>query len=209
MTDPPRWLRGLEPATSPRGEDVTNPLTGPHTEIPLPPVEEGIGLRRLYAFGARVIGAGLSLTDLQLTVEWSQFQDCHFTQRVRPVLNAQGIAAQGSFAITPSTYRGCTFERVRFNMLSGFNLGRALFEGCTFVNCRWEGHFAHDAWLVNNRFVGPMNGCAWFGGGVDGANLIDGNDFTDTRFTTNVAFRDRFPIAAQQWPPGYRPLVDD
>lgn len=42
-----------------------------------------------------------------------------------------------------------------------------------------------------------MNGCAWFGGGVDGANLIEGNDFTSTRFTTNVTFRDRFPIAAQ------------
>jgi hypothetical protein len=22
-----------------------------------------------------------------------------------------------------------------------------------------KGHFAHDAWLVNNRFVGKMNGC--------------------------------------------------
>ena len=87
-------------------------------------------------------------------------------------------------------------------MLSGFSLGRALFEGCTFVNCRWEGHFAHDGWLVDNRFLGPMNGCAWYGHGVDGANLIEGNDFTAVRFTSNVAFRDGFPITAQRGQPG-------
>ena len=66
-----------------------------------------------------------------------------------------------------------------------------------------------DGWLVDNRFLGPMNGCAWYGHGVDGANLIEGNDFTAVRFTSNVAFRDGFPITAQQWPAGYRPLVDD
>ena len=209
MTDPARWMRGLQPATGPRGQDVENLLTGSHTGIALPPVEEGIGLRRLYAFDARITGARLVLDDLHLTVESSKFEDCHFRQRTRPVLNAYGIAAQGSFANTPSRYRGCTFERVRFKMLSGFSLGRALFEGCTFVNCRWEGHFAHDGWLVDNRFLGPMNGCAWYGHGVDGANLIEGNDFTVVRFTSNVAFRDGFPITAQQWPAGYRPLVDD
>ena len=153
-------------------------------------------------FDARVSGATLALSDINLTVEWSQFEDCHFTQQVRPVLNAHGIAAQDSFAIAPSIYRRCTFERVRFNMLSGFSLGRAVFEGCTFVHCRWEGHFAHDAWLVDNRFLGRMNGCAWYGHGQDGTNLIAGNDFTATRFTTNVAFRDGFPIDAQAGPTG-------
>ena len=209
MTDPHWWARGLAPAMTPRGEDAADWLTGPHTAIPLPPVEDGTGLRRLYVFDARVTGGQLVLTDIHLTVEWSQFEDCHFTQKVRPVLNGQGIAAQGGFAITPSLYRRCTFERVRFNMLSGFSLGRAVFEGCTFVNCRWEGHFAHDAWLVDNRFLGPMNGCAWYGHGQDGTNLIAGNDFTASGFTTNVAFRDGFPIDAQAWPAGYHPLVDD
>ena len=209
MTDPNWWWRGLEPATEPRGEDVADRLTGPRTEILLPPVEDGTGLRRLYVFDARVSGATLALTDINLTVEWSQFEGCHFTQKVRPVLNAQGIAAQGSFAIAPSIYRRCTFERVRFNMLSGFNLGRAVFEGCTFDHCRWEGHFAHDAWLVDNRFLGRMNGCAWYGHGRAGTNLIAGNDFTATGFTTNVAFREGFPSGAQAWPDGYHPLVDD
>jgi hypothetical protein len=92
-------------------------------------------------------------------------------------------------------------------------MGRALFDGCTFVNCRWEGHFAHDAWLVENRFVGRMNGCAWFGvgggPGLDGSpNVVRGNDFTETRFTTNVGWRREFPIAEQLWPEAFSPLVD-
>ena len=61
MTDPARWMRGLQPATGPRGQDVENLLTGSHTGIALPPVEEGIGLRRLYAFDARIAGARLVL----------------------------------------------------------------------------------------------------------------------------------------------------
>lgn len=203
------WWRGSEPARHPRGEDLEYVLTGPHTEIILPPVQEGIGLRRLHAFDARVVGAHVALTDLQLTVEWSQFTDCRFTQTLRPVLNRYGIAAQGSLAISPSIYRGCTFERVRFKTLDGFILGHATYQDCTFVNCRWEGHFANDAWLVDNRFLGTMNGCVWYGRGHSAPNLIEGNDFTGTRFTTNVSFRGDFPIESQRWPAGYQPLVDD
>jgi hypothetical protein len=205
----PRWWRGREPARRPRGEDIEHLLTGAHTQIPLPPVEDGIGLRRLYAFQAQVAGVEVALTDVHLTVEWSAFTDCRFTQALRPVRNEHGIAAQGCLAISPSLYRGCTFERIRFKTLDGFTLGHATFQNCTFLNCRWDGHFATDAWLVGNRFLGAMNGCVWFGHGPEGRNVIEGNDFTGTRFTTNVAFRGDFPLHTQRWPAGYQPLVDD
>lgn len=88
-------------------------------------------------------------------------------------------------------------------------MSRATFEDCTFVNCRWEGHFANDAWLINNRFIGKMNGCVWFGAGDVGRNVIAGNNFSETIFTTNVAFRNAFPVDDQTWPDGYEPLEDD
>ena len=161
-------------------------------------------------FDARVTGVQLALTDIHLTVEWSQFDDCHFTQRVRPVLNAQGIAAQGSFAITPSIYRRCTFERVRFNMLSGFSLGRAVFEGCTFVNCRLGGP------LRPRRLAGRQpvpRSDEW----LRLVRARPGRDQPHRRqrlrrnrvHAPTTAFRDGFPIDAQAWPDGYRPLVDD
>jgi hypothetical protein len=99
-------------------------------------VDDRDGLRDLYVFDARVTGADLAMNDVRLTVEWSEFEYCHFTQKVRPVLNEHGFAAQGSFANNPAVYRNCTFERVRFKILGGFSMGQALFEGCTFLKCR-------------------------------------------------------------------------
>jgi len=130
------------------------------------------------------------------------------------VLNEHGVAAQGSFGNRPSIYRNCTFDRVRFKALGGFSMLSARFEDCTFLNCRWEGHFANDADLVNCTFIGRMNGCAWFGHGTtpDGTtkrrNVIHGNDFTRTQFTDNVGWRLGFPISDQTWPEGFSPLID-
>jgi hypothetical protein len=110
-------------------------------------------------------------------------------------------------------YRNCTFDRIRFKALSGFSMLSARFEDCTFVNCRWEGHFAKDADLVNCTFIGRMNGCVWFGEGTGPdrtkrRNVIHGNDFTQTQFTDNVGWRSGFPISEQMWPDGYVPRID-
>ena len=122
--------------------------------------------------------------------------------------NEHGFAAQGSFANSPAFYRDCVFERVRFKQLGGFSLSRGWFQNCAFINCRWDGHFATKASLVDCTFSGPINGCAWSGRSEDGTNTIRGNDFTAVRFTDNVAWRDSFPVEDQRWPKGYRPLVD-
>ena len=123
-----------------------------------------------------------------------------------------GFAAQGSLGNSPALYSGCTFERIRFKTLGGFSLGRARFEDCTFLNCRWEGHLAQHADLVGNRFIGPMSGCVRLGndqaGDGAGPTTIQGNDFSETRFTPNVAWRSRFPLDAQRWPAGFVPVID-
>jgi len=146
-------------------------------------------------------------------VAWSEFDGCTFHQRVRPVLNESGFAAQGSFGNAPAIYRSCTFERVRFKGLGGFSLSQARFEDCTFLNCRWDGHFAHSADLIRCRFVGRMNGCVWFGDDVRDTpgkpfrrNEIVDNDFTETLFTDNVDWRFNYPAEAQLFPTGYRPV---
>ncbi len=175
-----------------------------------------LSLARLYFFRAAVTDVELWLNDVHLAVQWSEFDGCHFRQRVRPVLNSEGIAAQGTFATRPAVYRNCTFERVRFKGMGGFSMGVARFENCTFLNCRWEGHFAHDADLIDNRFIGRMNGCVWFGRsepasdvGAARRNVIHGNDFTETAFTSNVGWRFDFPLQDQRWPEGFVPIVDD
>lgn len=208
MESTPAWWRGHVPPLSTRrlGTEVQS---GSIREFSLPPVQDGLGLRDLHVVAAVVEGAALSLNDVQLTVEWSEFRGCRFTQAVKPVLNDYGIAAQGSFGITPAIYRDCTFSRVRFKQLGGFMLGHATFENCEFVDCRWEGHFAHDAWLLNNIFVGKVTGCVWFGRGSDGVNRIEGNDFTRAMLTANTGFRDGFPVDAQTWPPGFQPTPEE
>ncbi len=209
MASEPAWWRGEKPAAEPRGSALDEVQRGEFSEFAVAPVVAGIGLREVNVFDARVTGADLALTDLHLKVEWSEFNDCRFHQKARPVLNEYGIAAQGSFGNSPAIFRNCTFEGVRFKLLGGFSMSRATFEDCTFVNCRWEGHFANDAWLINNRFIGKMNGCVWFGAGDVGRNVIAGNNFSETIFTTNVAFRNAFPVDDQTWPDGYEPLEDD
>jgi len=195
------------------GRPLTVPTTGELSVVPLPPPRAPGDLRPLHFFKAHVSGASIEMNELHLFTEWSTFEDCHFTQRLKPILNEFGTAAQGSLGNRPTLYRNCTFERVRFKLMGGFSMGHALFENCTFLKCRWEGNFAYDAWLVNNRFVGKMNGCVWFGRGGQGPdgdlNLIRGNDFTETQFTPNVGWRDDFPIRDQLWPEDYTPRVRD
>jgi len=213
MSRKPEWWRGQSP---PRlAQDPTSAgkaISGSVTTMDLDAIAPGgSGLRPVYFFRATVTGVQLSLNDVSLLVQWSGFQNCHFGQRVRPVLNDSGFAAQGSFANRPAVYQGCTFDRVRFKTLGGFNTGAGRFENCTFVNCRWEGHFAYDADLISCRFIGRMNGCVWGGTGLDSErrNVITGNDFTEVKFTDNVGWRRDFPVADQVWPEDFVPRVDD
>lgn len=216
VTGDPEWWRGAKPPDDVPSQWLSSRdecITGSHLGMLETPEPDSTGLRRLTFFRARVRGVELSLNDAHLTVAWSEFEQCHFRQRVRPVTNGQGFAAQGSLGAGPASYRGCTFERVRFKGMGGFSLGRARFEDCTFVNCRWEGHFAHDADLVDCTFIGRMNGCVWFGHGRDHdgsrrANVLRGNDFRQTDFTDNVGWRSDFPIREQSWPVGFTPHVD-
>ncbi|MGD8201296.1 hypothetical protein ACQE98_11590 [Ornithinimicrobium sp. W1679] len=217
MTDVPDWWRGqVPPGRPPDGLSPRELVTGSVSAVGSSGLILSTPLRRLHFYRATVVGVDLWLTDVHLAVEWSEFHDCRFRQRVRPVLDPDGCAAQGSFGNSPALYRGCTFERVRFKTLGGFSLGNARFEACTFVDCRWEGHFADATDLVDNRFVGRMNGCAWVGRSRSDnryrhgrRNVIHGNDFTQTRFTDNVGWRQDFPLEAQRWPAGFAPLVDD
>lgn len=201
----PDWWRRETPSVAPRGVPGAGLVTGVVEELPCAEPNPVTGLRHQYFFSARVLDTRIDLDDFSLTVEWSEFSDVHFTQRARPVTNEQGFSAQGSFGNSPAYYRNCTFEGVRFKQLGGFTLSRGWFEGCTFINCRWEGHFAKSASLVDCTFAGRMNGCAWFGGSERGPNVHRGNDFSAVRFTDNVAWRSSFPLQDQKWPEGYAP----
>lgn len=163
------------------------------------------GLRGVRLFRARLVREDLDLTDLHLHVRWSELEDCRISQRVRPVLNEHGMAAQGSLGAAPSVYRRCTFTRVRFKTAGGFSLGQARFEECRFESCRWEGAFAHAADLLDCTFTGRMNGCVWFGEDrrTGRRNEVRGNDFSGVDFTGNVGWRADFPFAEQAWPEGY------
>lgn len=212
-SDFPDWWRGRR---APDACDWERPVfRGPLLTLDLetaPLLDEDTGLGELRFFRARARGLEVSLTDVHLSVGWSEFDGCTFRQRVKPVLNQAGIAAQGSFGSHPSIYRSCTFEQIRFKLLGGFTLGEARFEDCTFVNCRWEGSFAHSADFVRCRFVGKMNGCVWFGDDPmrpdqqPRRNEIVGNDFTETVFTDNVDWRFNYPADDQLFPSGYKPV---
>ncbi|WP_460938121.1 hypothetical protein [Phycicoccus ginsengisoli] len=164
---------------------------------------------------ARAQGLTIALDDRQLLVSWSEFDDCTFTQRLGGrVLNASGEAAQGTFGWTngPSLYRRCRFVGVRFKALGGFGMGAATFEDCVFDRCRFNGHFADTADLVDCRFLGRIDGCAWYGSGPESEggrrNDIRGNDFTEAHITANVGWRGGFDLGAQRWPQGFVPTVD-
>ena len=150
-----------------------------------------------------------------ITTAASRFRAWSMGRAVQSLLVADeleyGFAAQGSFANRPAIYRDCLFERVRFKTLGGFVTGAGRFENCTFVNCRWEGHFAYGADLIRCRFIGRMNGCVWGGTdlGTQRRSVITGNDFTEAKFSDNVAWRRKFPVTDQIWPDGRIPRVDD
>lgn len=212
----PAWWRGQSPPTSLPEEWRASRrrwIVGSHSGSLDESNPSNSGLRDMSFFRADVRNAEVRLDDVHLTATWSKFEGYTFRQRARPVLNEHGIAAQGAFGNRPSIYRHCTFERIRFKTLGGFSMLSARFEDCVFINCRWEGHFAHDADLVNSRFIGKMNGCVWFGHGTqpDGTprtNILRGNDFTQSRITANVAWRSGFPSEGQVWPEGFVPLMD-
>jgi hypothetical protein len=63
------------------------------------------GSRPLYFFRASVSDLELWLNDVHLAVEWSDFNNCHFRERAKPVVNEHGFSAQGSFANSPAVYR--------------------------------------------------------------------------------------------------------
>lgn len=182
-------------------------MTGRVDAVPVGELDQH-GSRRIYFFAAAASNTDLSLNDVHLSVEWSEFDACHFRQSVKPITNSHGFAAQGSLGNSPAVYRNCVFERVRFKQLGGFNLGRGWFENCHFINCRWEGHFATNAYLVDCTFAGKMNGCAWFGESNQELNEVRNNDFSAVQFTDNVGWRRSFPVSQQIWPAGYKPQVD-
>lgn len=209
------WWRGASPSVEPRGRVSSESLiTGRVVRIDGVTTTLVDPLQHLYFFSAQVSGVEIWLTGVQLTVEWSEFDGCHFRQRRRPVLNSGGVAAQGCFGNSPAVYRSCIFEGVRFKTLGGFTTGRATFEGCTFLNCRWEGHFAYETQLIGCRFLGRMDGCVWGGESHATAdeparrNLITGNDFSRAGLTDNVGWRAAFPLSSQVWPTGYIPVAD-
>jgi hypothetical protein len=39
--------------------------------------------------------------------------------------------------------------------------------------------------------------------------VITGNDFTEAKFSDDVAWRRKFPVTDQIWPEGFIPRVDD
>lgn len=215
MTSEPEWWRGVAPPERPPADwGHYDWIIGRHARALDAPVQIHSGLRTLRFVRAELRDIDVALTDAHLSVAWSEFDRCTFRQRVRPVLNEYGVAAQGSFGIRPSVYRDCVFEKVRFKQLGGFSMSAARFERCTFVDCRWEGHFAQEADLVDNTFIGRMNGCVWLGhgkeeGGKSRKNVIQGNDFTQTRFTDNVGWRLEFPIGDQSWPADYTATPKD
>ena len=204
----PDWWRGETPSGAPRGVPGPGLVSGAVEELPWVEIDPVSGLRRRYFFSAAVSDTFLCLDNVGLTVEWSEFTNVHFRQKNRPITNELGLSAQGSFGNSPAYYRNCVFEGVRFKQLGGFTLSRGWFEGCKFINCRWEGHFAMSASLVDCSFSGRMNGCAWFGDSERGPNIHRGNDYSAVQFTDNVAWRYSFPVADQKWPEGYVPLLD-
>lgn len=174
-----------------------------------PPTLQSLGFEQAQASGLTI-----SLDDRHLLCAWSEFDECTFKQRRSGrVLNAEGAAAQGSFGNRPSIYRRCRFVGVRFKSLGGYTMGQARFEECVFDRCRFDGYIHQDADLIDCRFTGKMDGCVWNGASspYEGGrrNVIHGNDFSEAVIGPNVAWRQDFDFAAQRWPDGFEPVVDD
>ncbi len=187
-------------------------LTGNVTTIDLAavPLANPASLRSIRFHQADVRDLTLRLDEVHLDCQWSSFADCTFTQRSRR-LHRDGFEPQGSFGGRPSVYRRCRFVGVRFRLRAGFGVGEARFEDCVFERCRFEEHFSLQADYLDCRFVGPMKMAVFFGSDpkTGRRNDIAGNDFTQARFTDNIAWRGGFPLQQQNWPVDYTPLVDD
>ncbi|GAA1479437.1 hypothetical protein GCM10009623_38830 [Nocardioides aestuarii] len=170
-------------------------------------------LQELDLRGVRARDETIALDWRHLLVVGASFDGCTFSQRRSgPVLTTGGVAAQGSLGATggPSVYRRCRFVGVRFKTLGGFSLGAARFEDCAFERCRWNGHFHHDADLVDCTFAGPMDGCVWQGRSPSGRrNAVTGNDFTGAVIGENVGWRSGLDLDAQRWPEDYTPVLGD
>jgi hypothetical protein len=167
--------------------------------------------RRAVAFDkADVAGIEITLDELDLGAAWSSFERCTFRQRNRRLHKDRSEPPpQGSFAHRPCLYTRCHFIGVRFR-IGGFTPGQARFEECTFERCRWESTFSFDADYVRCRFLGRIRTAVFYGTSPESgrANEIVANDFTRADID-NVAWRANFPVALQQWPDGYQPLIDD
>ena len=211
----PAWWRGTTPSSMPvypgfirlHGELAQEDLP---TFADRPPDLQGLLIDQAHAQDLTI-----SLDDRRVVACWSEFEGCTFTQRRGgPVLNASGAAAQGTLGWVngPSVYRGCSFVGVRFKGLGGFTMGAATFEDCLFDQCRFNGHFAYVADLIDCRFVGDVDGCVWYGtapkdnGGR--RNNIRGNDFIEASVSPNVGWRGDFDMRAQRWPDAFVPTVD-
>jgi hypothetical protein len=185
---------------------------GPVTAVDLAtvPLTSPDGLRNVLFDRAAVHALTLPLDEVHLDCQWSSFDGCTFTQRSRR-LHRDGFEPQGSFGSRPSLYRDCRFVGVRFRLRAGFGVGEARFENCVFERCRFEEHFSDRADYVGCRFIGPVKMAVFFGCDPQSGrrNDITGNDFTQARFTDNVAWRRDFPLQHQHWPTGFTPLVDD
>lgn len=208
---PPAWWRATAPIDLPAygALQLQGQVDGPDLEAA--PVDGHSGLRRLHLHRASLLGIAVPLDRMQLTVTWSEFDKCAFTQKSGRVLSEHGTAAQGSLGARPSMYRNCVFRGVRFKSLGGFSMGASRFENCTFIRCKFNGHSATEADLVNCRFVGKIDGCNWYstapGHKYQGGRLneIVDNDFSRATLSDNIGWLGQFDIDAQTWPPGATP----
>ena len=164
-----------------------------------------------YAFdGAVARQARFDLTDVHLTVQNSQFDECAFRQLRRPA--SDGTWGQGSLARRVSVYRGCTFEGVRFRAREGFSVGVARFEQCTFQQCDFGEHFSFCADYIECVFVGPVQRAVFYGAAPDGhscdgkVNVFQGNDFAEAELV-DVGFRGGVDLGAQRWTDGLDPTA--
>lgn len=212
----PGWLRETSPVPVPVWPGFVH-LRGEIAQGDIPDFSHRPSdLQGLVIEQGHAQGLTIALDDRHLLACRSAFDDCTFTQRRSgPVLNASGAAAQGTlgWAHGPSVYRRCRFVGVRFKTLGGFSMGAATFEDCLFDRCRFNGHFAYAADLINCRFLGKIDGCAWYGTDPEHEggrrNDIRGNDFTEAVITPNVGWRGDFDLDAQLWPEGIVPTVEE
>jgi hypothetical protein len=177
------------------------------TEIPLDSFDP---LHNCGFYEVVARGVEFDLDAVHLGVAWSEFDECTFRQRIRKSID--GVWPQGSLGLTPTIYRRCTFQGVRFRIRAGFSVGHARFEGCIFRRCRFEEHFSFCADYVGCTFEGKIRTAVFYRqapdhSGCDGkVNEIVGNDFTQAVLTDNVDWRGGVDLSAQTWPDGYAPV---